>query len=400
LIKQADKKEVFFMAKKINVGMVGYKFMGKAHSHAYRDVAMFFETETVPVMKMICGRTETAVSEAAKKFGWEAYETSWEKLVQREDISLVDINTPNSTHREIAIAAAKAGKHILCEKPLAVSLAEAEEMLKAAREAGVKHMVCFNYRKVPAVGLAKKLIEEGWLGEIYHFRAQYLQDWITDPEFPLVWRLKKEEAGAGAHGDINSHIIDLARYLVGDFAKVVGMQETFIKKRPELEVSKKLTTGLAAESRRRQLGEVTVDDATLFLARFKNGALSSFEATRFANGRRNGLRFEINGSKGSLLFELENMNELWFYSCEDPHGRQGFRKILATEATHPYIEAWWPPGHIIGWGDTFVHLVYDFMKALDEDRMPSPNFADGVECQRVLDAVEKSVREERWVEVG
>ena len=388
------------MAKKINVGMVGYKFMGKAHSHAYRDVAMFFKTETVPVMKVICGRTETAVSEAARRFGWEAYETSWEKLVQRQDIGLVDINTPNSTHREIAVAAAKAGKHILCEKPLAVSLAEAEEMLEAAKEAGVKHMVCFNYRKVPAVGLAKKLIGEGRLGKIYHFRAQYLQDWITDPEFPLVWRLKKEEAGAGAHGDLNSHIIDLARYLVGDFAKVVGMQETFIKKRPELEVSEKLTTGLAAESRRPQLGEVTVDDATLFLARFKNGALGCFEVTRFANGRRNGLRFEINGSKGSLLFELENMNELWFYSCEDSQGRQGFRKILATEATHPYIEAWWPPGHIIGYEHTFVHVVYDFMKALDEDRMPTPNFTDGVECQRVLEAVEKSAKEERWVEVG
>ncbi|MFQ5867989.1 MAG: Gfo/Idh/MocA family protein [bacterium] len=388
------------MAKKINVGMVGYKFMGKAHSHAYRDVDMFFETETVPVMKVICGRTETAVAEAARKFGWEAYETSWERLVQREDIGLVDINTPNSTHREIAVAAAKAGKHILCEKPLAVSLAEAEEMLEAVEEAGVKHMVCFNYRKVPAVGLAKKLIDEGGLGKIYHFRAQYLQDWITDPEFPLVWRLKKEEAGAGAHGDINSHIIDLARYLVGDFAKVVGMQETFIKKRPELEVSEKLTTGLTAESRRPELGKVTVDDATLFLARFKNGALGSFEATRFANGRRNGLRFEINGSKGSLLFELENMNELWFYSCEDPDGMQGFRRIQATEATHPYIEAWWPPGHIIGYEHTFVHVVYDFMKALDEDRMPTPNFADGVECQRVLEAVEKSVKEERWVEVG
>ena len=388
------------MAKKINVGMVGYKFMGKAHSHAYRDVAMFFKTETVPVMKVICGRTETAVSEAARRFGWEAYETSWEKLVQRQDIGLVDINTPNSTHREIAVAAAKAGKHILCEKPLAVSLAEAEEMLEAMRQAGVKHMVCFNYRKVPAVGLAKKLIEEGSLGKIYHFRAQYLQDWITDPEFPLVWRLKKEEAGAGAHGDLNSHIIDLARYLVGDFAKVVGMQETFIKKRPELEVSEKLTTGLAAESRRPQLGEVTVDDATLFLARFKNGALGCFEVTRFANGRRNGLRFEINGSKGSLLFELENMNELWFYSCEDAQERQGFRKILVTEATHPYIEAWWPPGHIIGYEHTFVHVVYDFMKALDEDRMPTPNFTDGVECQRVLEAVEKSAKEERWVEVG
>jgi len=355
------------MAKKINVGMVGYKFMGKAHSRAYRDMARFFRTKTVPVMKVICGRTEAAVSEACRRFGWEVYQISWEKLVQREDLDLVDINTSNSTHREIAVAAAKAGKHVLCEKPLATSLAEAEEMLEAVKEAGVKHMICFNYRKVPAIGLAKKLIGEGRLGKIYHFRAQYLQDWVMDPEFPLIWKLKKEEAGSGAHGDLNSHIIDLARYLVGDFAKVAGMQETFIKKRLEPEVSEKLTTGLTAESRRGQLGEVTVDDATLFLARFKNGALGCFEATRFANGRRNALRFEINGSK---------------------------------EAAHPYIGAWWPPGHIIGWEHTFIHVVYDFMKALDEDRIPSPNFADGVECQRVLEAVEKSVEEQRWVEVS
>lgn len=388
------------MAKKINVGMVGYKFMGKAHSRAYRDMARFFKTETVPAMKVICGRTEAAVSEACRKFGWEVYETSWEKLVQREDLDLVDINTSNSTHREIAVAAAKAGKHVLCEKPLATSLAEAEEMLEAVKEAGVKHMICFNYRKVPAIGLAKKLIGEGRLGKIYHFRAQYLQDWIMDPQFPLIWKLKKEEAGSGAHGDLNSHIIDLARYLVGDFAKVAGMQETFIKKRLEPEVSDELTSGHTAESRRRQLGEVTVDDATLFLARFKNGALGCFEATRFANGRRNALRFEINGSKGSLLFELENMNELWFYSGKDPQERQGFRRILATEAAHPYIGAWWPPGHIIGWEHTFIHVVYDFMKALDEDRIPSPNFADGVECQRVLEAVEKSVEEQRWIEVS
>jgi len=388
------------MAKRINVGMVGYKFMGKAHSHAYRDVNMFFETGTVPVMKVICGRTEAAVSEAARRFGWEAYETSWEKLVGREDIDLVDINTHNSAHREIAVAAARAGKHILCEKPLAISLAEAEEMLKAVEEAGTRHMVCFNYRKVPAVALAKELISKRQLGKIYHFRAQYLQDWITDPEFPLIWKLKKEEAGSGALGDISSHIVDLARYLVGDFSSVIGMQETFIKKRPKPEVSEKLTTGLAVESTRGKAGEVTVDDATLFLARFKNGALGSFEATRFANGRRNGLRFEINGSKGSLLFELENMNELWLYSCQDPEGMQGFRRILATEALHPYIDAWWPPGHIIGYEHTFIHLVYDFMRALDEDRLPSPNFVDGVECQRVLEAVEKSVREERWISVS
>lgn len=388
------------MTKKINVGMIGYKFMGKAHSHAYRDVSMFFETKTVPAMKVICGRTESAVAEAAKKFGWESYETSWEKVVERDDIDLIDINTPNNTHREIAVTAAKAGKAILCEKPLAMNLAQAKEMLEEAEKAGVKHMVCFNYRKVPAISLARKLIQNGQVGRIYHFRAQYLQDWITDPEFPLVWRLRKELAGTGVHGDLNSHIIDLARFLVGEISQVIGMQETFIGQRPKLNIDKELTTGLAAQSQsEKEMGEVTVDDATLFLAKFTNGALGSFEATRFANGRRNGLRLEINGSKGSLLFELENMNELRFFSSQDPRETQGFKRILATEAEHPYVGAWWPPGHIIGYEHTFVHIVYDFLKAIDEKRMPSPNFRDGVGCQRILEAVQKSVKEERWVKV-
>lgn len=383
---------------RINVGMIGYKFMGKAHSHAYRDVAMFFETETIPVMKVICGRTEQALAEAAKKFGWESYETSWEKIIQRDDIDLIDINTPNNTHRDIAVAAAKAGKAIICEKPLARNLSEAKEMLKEVEKAGVKHMICFNYRKVPALALARELIQNNELGKIYHFRAQYLQDWITDPEFPLVWRLKKELSGTGANGDLNSHVIDLARFLVGEISQVIGMQETFITQRPELRIDKELTTGLTAQSKK-EMGEVTVDDATLFLARFTNGALGSFEATRFANGRRNGLRLEINGSKGSLMFEQENMNELWLYSCADPKGTQGFRRIQVNEAEHPYINAWWPPGHIIGYEHTFIHVVYDFLKAIDENKIPSPNFRDGVECQKVLEAVEKSAKEERWVKI-
>ena len=386
------------MSKSINVGMIGYKFMGKAHSHAYRDVAMFFETETIPAMKVICGRTEQALAEAAIRFGWESYETSWQKIIQRDNIDLIDINTPNNTHRDIAVAAAKAGKAIICEKPLAKNLSEAEEMLNEVKKAGVKHMICFNYRKVPALALAKELIQNNELGKVYHFRAQYLQDWITDPEFPLVWRLKKELSGTGANGDLNSHVIDLARFLVGEISQVIGMQETFITQRPELKTGKELTTGLTAKSKK-EMGEVTVDDATLFLARFTNGALGSFEATRFANGRRNGLRLEINGSKGSLMFEQENMNELWLYSCQDPKGTQGFKRIQVNEAEHPYIKAWWPPGHIIGYEHTFVHVVYDFLKAIDENKMPSPNFRDGVECQKVLEAVEKSAKEERWVKI-
>jgi len=385
--------------KKINVGLVGYQFMGKAHSHAWRNVSMFYKTETVPVMKTICGRTEKAVAEAARRYGWESYETSWEKLIERDDIDLIDIATPNVTHKEIAIAAAKAGKHILCEKPLAMSLADAEEMLTAVNSAKVKHMVCFNCRRSPAIALAKSLIDEGRLGKIYHCRAVYLQDWAIDPHFPLVWRLKKEIAGSGSHGDINSHIIDLARYLVGDFAEVIGMQETFIRERPKITDSalrqgEKVSEEALATAK---IEKVLVDDATLFLAKFSNGALGSFEATRFANGRRNGQRIEINGSKGSLVFELEDMNILWFYSSEDPNGIQGFRRIQVTEPMHPYMSAWWPAGHIIGYENLFVHIVYSFLKAIDEDKLPSPNFADGVECQRVLEVVEKSIKEKRWV---
>jgi len=386
------------MTREVNIGLVGYKFMGKAHSNAYRKMPMFFTTESTPVRKAICGRTEKAVAQAARKFGWESYEVSWEKLVKRKDIDLVDITTPNVTHKDIVLAAADEGKDILCEKPLAMNLEQAQGMLKAVKDAGVKHMVCFNYRKAPAISLAKRLIDEGRLGKIYHFRALYLQDWIVDPNFPLVWRLRKEVAGSGAHGDLNSHIIDLARYLVGEFDQVVGAEETFIKERPKLKVSEELTGGLTAKAGV-EMGEVTVDDATLFLAKFKNGALGSFEATRFAPGRRNCQRIEINGSKGSLLFELEDMNKLWFYSCDDAEDVQGFRRIQVTEPTHPYIDAWWPPGHIIGYEHTFVHIIYDFMKAIDEGENPSPSFIDGVECQRILEAVQNSIQEGCWVKV-
>lgn len=379
---------------KINVGLIGYKFMGKAHSHAYKDVSMFFKPKAAPVMKTICGRDEAGVKKAAGQFGWESYETSWERLVKRKDIDLIDISTPNNTHRDIALAAAGAGKHILCEKPLAMNLAEAREMLQAVEEAGIKHMVCFNYRRAPAIGLAKRLIEEGKIGKIYHYRATYLQSWIVDSQFPLVWRLKKEEAGSGVHGDLNAHLIDLARYLVGEFDQVVGMSETFVKERPEPREEGSLGAKAGSEK-----GKVTVDDATLFLARFKNGALGSFEATRFATGRKNFQRLEINGSEGSLVFNLERMNELEFFSLSDPDYAQGFRTILATEPSHPYTAHWWPPGHIIGYEHTFVHTVYELMEAIAADKMPSPNFADGVRCQEVMEGVEKSVEEGSWVKI-
>ncbi|HZG85842.1 Gfo/Idh/MocA family oxidoreductase [Paenibacillus sp.] len=380
----------------VRVGMIGYKFMGKAHSHAYRDLPMFFPDTLKPVMTAVCGRDEAGVRAAAEQFGWSGYTTDWRELVKRDDIDLVDINAPSDAHKEIALAAAAAGKHLFCEKPLALTLADSREMLQAAEQAGVKHMVGFNYRFAPAVQLAKKLVEEGRLGRIFHFRAWFLQDWIIDPDFPLVWRLQKEVAGSGSHGDLGAHLIDLAHFLVGDMTEVVGMNETFIKERP-LPSS---MTGLSAKgSKDAPKGAVTVDDATLFLARFANGALGSFEATRFAAGHRCTNSFEINGSKGSVKFDFERMNELQVYFTDDADDVQGFRRVLATDPSHAYAQAWWPPGHTIGYEHTFIHEVHELMEALREDRQPVPNFHDGVKCQAVLEAVDRSIEERRWVSV-
>ena len=388
------------MPQEVNVGLIGYSFMGKVHSHAFKDMSFFFpEAAAYPVMKAICGRNEANVSDAAKTFGWQSYETDWKKLIGRDDIHLIDVSTPGDSHAEIAIAAAEAGKHVFCEKPLANNLAEARAMADAVRNAGVKSMVAYNYRRVPAVALAKKLIEEGRIGDIYHWRAVYLQDWIMDPDFPLVWRLQKEKAGSGPHGDLNAHIIDLARYLVGDISEVSGMQQTFIKERPiaeEIDAALGASTGGSS-----QMGQVTVDDTTLFLARFENGAVGTFEATRFAGGRRNGNRFEINGSKGSIAFNLEKMNELQYYNREDEDHIQGFREIIVNEGVHPYMDHWWPPGHIIGWEHTFIHEVYDLMQAIGgADDNLHPDFDEGVKDQAVLEAVSISAENKSWIKVA
>jgi len=384
------------MKDTINIGLVGYKFMGKAHSSAYRKIGMFFEPSVKICMKAICGRDEGWVKKSAEKFGWEGYETSWEKLVRRDDIDAIDITTPSNFHKEIAIGAAEEGKHIFCEKPLALNLKDARKMLEAVEKHGVKHQIGFNYRFAPAVQLAKKLIDEGKIGKIYHFRGLYLQDWIIDPNFPLVWRLDKKIAGSGSHGDLGAHLIDLARFLIGDFQRVIGMNKTFIKKRPIVDKMEGLS-GKAKENA--QMGEVTVDDATLFLAEFKNGALGSFEATRFAAGHKNGMSFEINGSKGSIKFEFERMNELQYYSTEDDEGLQGFRLIQVTEPVHPYAGAWWPAGHVIGYEHTFVHELYEFIEAIANDKPAIPDFYDGVKCSQVLEAVDLSIEENSWVEV-
>lgn len=383
--------------RKLRIGMIGYKFMGKAHSNAYRSLPMFFPDAVKPEMTAICGRNEDAVKLAASQFGWMSTETDWRSLIARDDIDVIDINAPSNAHKEIALAAAKSGKHIFCEKPLALSLHDAREMLVAAEEAGIKHMTGFNYRFSPAVQLVKKLIESGRLGTIYHFRAWFLQDWIMDPAFPLVWRLQKDIAGSGSHGDLGAHLIDLAHYLVGEINEVIGMSETFIKERPLAEEM----TGLSAKGNKNApKGKVTVDDATLFMARFKSGALGSFEATRFAAGHRSTNSFEINGSLGSVKFDFERMNELDVYFTSDEEDVQGFRRVLATDPAHAYAEAWWPPGHTIGFEHTFIHEMLEFTNAIAEDRQPEPNFRDGVLCQAILEAVERSIEERRWVKIS
>jgi predicted dehydrogenase len=378
----------------IGVGLVGYKFMGRAHSNAYRQVSHFFDVDPKPVMRAICGRNEEAVKAAAEELGWEGYETDYHALVNRDDIGLIDVSTPGYTHHDVVIAALNAGKNVLCEKPLANTLDEAQEMLTAWKNAGTIGMVNFNYRRVPAVQLARQLITDGRLGEIRHFRAVYLQDWIVDPDFPLVWRLKKELAGSGALGDIGAHILDLSRFLVGEVNEVVGTLTTFIKERP-VEAESGGGSGLQA-ARSAETGEVTVDDATSFLARFANGATGVFEATRLAAGRRNYNSFEVNGSLGSLRFNLERLDELDVYFVEDEVGLQGFRTINVTEPVHPYAGHWWPAGHIIGWEHTFVHAIADLMDGIKNGVNPAPTFEDGFRCQAVLDAVERSAASGTW----
>jgi len=381
------------MAQRLNVGLIGYQFMGKAHSNAYRQVGRFFDLPYEIGMRTLCGRTEGAVRAAADKFGWERVETDWRRVIDDPEIHIVDVSTPGDSHCEIAVAAAQAGKIVFCEKPIGNTLDEAETMRDAVAKAGVPNAVFHNYRKAPAVALAKQLIEEGRLGTLHHFRATYLQDWIADPNFPLVWRLQKEKAGSGSLGDIGAHIIDLARMLVGEFAEVSGLTHTFVTRRP-LPGAIDDRLGAAASS---EMGDVTVDDAALFLARFQNGVIGTFEATRFAVGRKNYNRFEINGSKGSVVFNLERMNELEFFDNTASENARGFSVIQATEGGHPYAGHYWPVGHIIGYEHTFVNLVADALTAIHEGKPISPNFEDGYQNQRVLDAVERSAHSKAWV---
>ncbi len=384
----------------LSVGMVGYAFMGAAHSQAWRNAPRFFDLPLRTQMTAVAGRDEAKVAAAAAKLGWDSTETSWRALIDRDDIDLIDVCTPGDTHAEIAIAALEAGKHVLCEKPLANTVEEAEAMVAAAEKArasGVRSMVGFTYRRVPAIGLARKLVADGRLGTIHHVRAQYLQDWIVDPEAPLSWRLDKSKAGSGALGDIGAHIVDLTQFITGDtIATVTGRLETFVKERP---VPAESHTGLSGTADSTQRGPVTVDDAAAFLAHFRGGALGVFEATRFANGRKNAIRIEINGSRGSLAFDFEDMNVLHFHDGDLDGETAGFRRILVTEADHPYVAAWWPPGHLLGYEHGFTHQVVDLVTDIARGADPTPSFADGLQVQRVLAAVEASSLSSTWHDI-
>ena len=389
----------------MRVAMIGYGFMGAAHSQGWRVAPRFFDLPADPRMALVVGRNADAVAAAANKWGWEESATDWRAVLERDDIDVVDIVTPGSSHAEIAIAALDAGKHVLCEKPLANTVAEAEAMADAASRAaerGVFAMVGFTYRRVPATTFARQLVAEGRIGRVTQVRASYRQDWLVDPQVPLAWRLRKELAGSGALGDIGAHAIDLAQFITGlRLESVSGTLETIVKQRPlpaDSSPGEAASLGGAAGS---GTGEVTVDDVAMFTGRFDSGVLGSFEATRFATGRKNALRIEVSGTEGALAFDLEDLNSLEFYDRTAPDDRQGFTRILVTEPQHPYVSAWWPAGHTLGYEHGFSHQVVDFVTAIAGGRQPTPSFADGLHVQRVLDAVERSAATQSvWTPVG
>ncbi|MHC6229246.1 Gfo/Idh/MocA family protein [Arthrobacter sp. MMS24-T111] len=384
----------------LRVAMIGYGFMGAAHSQGWRTAPRVFDLPAEPDMAVIVGRNAQAVNEAARKWGWAEATTDWRDVIAREDIDVVDIVTPGDSHAEIAIAALEAGKHVLCEKPLANTVAEAEAMAEAAERAaarGLRAMVGFTYRRVPGATLMRNLIAEGAVGTVRQVRASYRQDWLVDPDMPLAWRLQKEHAGSGALGDIGAHAIDLAQFVTGLTLRTVsGVIETIVKERPLLESGAGLS-GTAGAG----FGKVTVDDIAIFTGRFESGALASFEASRFATGRKNALQIEVSGDKGALAFDLEDLNSVQFYDRTASPDRQGFRKILVTEPEHPYLSGWWPAGHMLGYEHGFSHQVKDLVEGIANGAHPQPTFADGLQVQQVLEAVERSSdNDSAWTRVA
>lgn len=372
----------------LKVALIGHGFMGAAHSQGWRVAPRFYDLPSQPEMTLLVGRNAQGVEASARKWGWESTDTDWRAAIARDDIDVIDIVTPGGSHAEIAIAALEAGKHVLCEKPLANTLEEAEAMAAAADRAGkdVFAMVGFTYRRVPAAAFARDLVQSGAIGEVRQVRANYLQDWLVDDQAPLTWRLQKDSAGSGALGDLGAHAVDLAQFITGQkITGVSGILNTFVHERPLLGEASGLA-GTATDGR----GKVTVDDLALFSGRFDGGAVGSFEATRMSTGRKNALRIEVAGSTGAVSFDLENLNSLGFYDATAPDTRQGFTNIMVTEPAHPYLSAWWPTGHALGYEHGFTHQAKDFVEAIAEKCQPEPSFADGLQVQKVLNGVERS----------
>ncbi|MFT5124109.1 MAG: putative dehydrogenase [Kiritimatiellia bacterium] len=374
------------MSKPLNIGMIGYGFMGRAHSNGYKRVPNFFDTEYVPVLKAACARNKEKVQDFADTWGYESIETDWRKLLERDDIDAVDICVPNNLHKEMAIAAAEAGKMILCEKPLAMNVEEGIEMCEAVEKAGVKNTVWYNYRRVPAVTLAKNIVDRGDLGRIFHYRANFLQDWTISPDVPqggaAVWRLSAEEAGSGVTGDLLAHCIDTAIWINGKITSVTAMTETFIKERKHQDTGEMLP--------------VNIDDACAFLARFENGSLAIFESTRYARGHKALYTLEVNGEHGSLSWDLHDLHHLKYFNHNDESIVRGWRDIHVSDPDQPYMDAWWVPGLQIGYEHSFVHHVADFCKSIETGEECGPTFRDALETQRVCDAVLNSAKTNAW----
>ncbi len=386
----------------LNIGLVGYQFMGKAHSNAWANVAHFFDLPQPPLMHTLCGRTASKVQAAAQRWGWKNSVTNFHDMLAHPDIDLIDVSVPNNTHPDIVIAAAEAKKAVACEKPLARTYAEAKAMHAAVKKSKVKNYVWFNYRRVPAVALARQLVEQGRIGKIYHVRALYLQDWIKDPTIPLVWRLTKDVAGSGAHGDLCAHSIDLLRYISGEeFTEVCGLFNTFIKERPVgamLEGLTTTTTGKNDPSKKAPMGKVDVDDAVWFLCKLQGGGIGTFEASRFATGHHNKNSIEINGEKGALRFDFPNFSFLEFFDDTLPKSEKGWRKISCTTGNHPYAGNYWPADHPIGYAETFINTAADILQNMAGKTAEfHANFDDGLACQAVLEAVALSAEQKRWV---
>lgn len=385
------------MTKPVRVGLIGYGFMGRTHSNAYRQVSKFFDIDHTPVLQACCARSEDKIKDFADNWGWESYETDWRKLIERDDIDLIDITTPNNSHHDIAIAAAEAGKMVLCEKPLAMNVAEGVAMTEAIEKAGVANMVWFNYRRVPSITLAKQLVDENRIGRPFHYRAQYLQDWTIAEDVPqggaTLWRLDAKVAGSGVTGDLLAHSIDSAIWLNGPITSVSAATETFIKERVHQETGEKT--------------KVEIDDACMFLARFANGSMGTFESSRYARGRKNFNTFELNGADGSVYFDLEDPQILQFFEYANPTtGKKvedhvtGWRRIHVTNFEHPYMDKWWVPGCTIGYEHTFTNALADFFQGLDTGKPTQPDFRSALETQKVCDAVLQSAKEKQWVEIA